>query len=310
MIRANLENRRYSEQLLFICLIVIASWLFFQIISLLTGIWIFKIPFNEVQYAMQKLDEPEFVNFLKYLQSLTSIGLFAIPSLLIAYLFSGNMFSYMELNRTPAISVILLACLIMIFSLPMNNFLTYLNLKLELPEVLSGLQDYFVRKEEQGAEIMTSFLNNPGIWSLLLNIVIVAVIPAFAEEFFFRGILQKLFIGWTRNVHIGIILTGIIFALVHFQFLSALPRIVQGIILGYLFYWTRSLWIPIIAHFINNAIAVLFYHFYYEGRLGNEMEEIGTPGSGYYYAGISLILVLFLLIAIKRRMKDNQPIPA
>lgn len=308
MFRSNLKERSISAQLLFSLLIVVASWLFFQILSLITGILIFDISFAEAPLAIKTLDNPESINFLKYIQTISSIGMFAIPSVIIAAFLGTNIKSFLELDYFPAFSIAILASLLMIFSLPLNNFLTHFNAQLELPSKLSGIQNYFENKEEQGIKLMTAFLDNPRTIGLFVNLFVVAVVPAFAEELFFRGIIQKLLIKWTKNVHLGIIITGIVFALLHFQFLSALPRILQGIILGYIFHWTRSLWIPIIAHLVNNTMAVLFYHFYYKGILGNEMEIVGTPDSGIYYALISLALMILMLIAIRRRMKEEKQV--
>lgn len=306
MFRSNLKERSISTQIFFSLLIVIASWLFFQILSLITGILIFDISLSEAPLAIKTLDNPESINFLKYIQTISSIGMFAVPSMIIAAILGRNIKSFLELDYFPAFSVAILASLLMIFSLPLNNFLTHFNAQLELPSKLNGIQNYFENKEEQGIKLMTAFLDNPRTIVLFVNLFVVAVVPAFAEELFFRGIIQKFLIKWTKNVHIGIIITGIVFALLHFQFLSALPRILQGIILGYIFHWTRSLWIPILAHLVNNTMAVLFYHFYYKGMLGDEMESLGTPDSGLYYAFISLALIVLLLIAIRRRMKEEN----
>jgi hypothetical protein len=49
-----------------------------------------------------------------------------------------------------------------------------------------------------------------------------------------------------------------LFSAIHFHFQGIIPRFVLGVLLGYLFYWSQSLWLPILAHFINNAQAVLF----------------------------------------------------
>ncbi len=304
MFRVNLENRRFSEQFIFILLIVLGSWLFFQVISLLTGLWIFNIGMGEVPTLIDNLDEPNTINFLKYIQTISSIGLFAVPSLIIASMMGKRTGEYLELDRFPAYSVIILASLIMVLSLPLNNLLSFWNSQLQLPSGLSSVQEYFENKEEQGGELMKSFLDNPSKTALIINLFVIAVVPSFAEELFFRGILQKLFINWTKNVHIGILITGLVFGLLHFQFLSAVPRIFQGIIIGYLFYWTKSLWIPIIAHLVNNSFAVLFYFYYYKGKIGGEMEELGTPERGYYYALIAGILIAYLLIVIRRRMKE------
>src|SRR5207344_1198984 len=96
------------------------------------------------------------------------------------------------------------------------------------------------------------------VLSLAINLFIIAFLPALGEELFFRGMMQKLFSQLTKNNHLAIIITSIIFSAIHLQFYGFLPRMVLGIFLGYLLVWSGSLWLPILAHFVNNASAVLF----------------------------------------------------
>ena len=91
------------------------------------------------------------------------------------------------------------------------------------------------------------------IIDLVFNLLVIAIIPAIGEELFFRGYLQQKLIKWNRSPHIGIIITAILFSIIHFQFSGLIPRFILGVLLGYIFYWSSSLWIPIIAHFVNNA---------------------------------------------------------
>jgi len=108
--------------------------------------------------------------------------------------------------------------------------------------------------------------------SFLLNMLMVAVIPAVGEELLFRGVIQKLLQKLVNNAHLAIIITAILFSAMHFQFYGFLPRWIMGIILGYLFYWSGNIWYPIIAHFLNNGFQVLMVY------LGNmPLEEVATP---------------------------------
>ena len=108
-------------------------------------------------------------------------------------------------------------------------------------------------------EIILAFLNMNTYWDLLFNIIVMAIIPAFGEELLFRGLLQKSLFKKIGEIHISIFITALLFSAIHFHLDGLLPRFFLGIILGYLFYWSQSLWIPIIAHFINNDI-VIYLH--------------------------------------------------
>jgi len=305
--RSELKNRDLLTQFLFSLMIFVGSWILFQILAMLTGGLIFNLKMEDLKHVMTNLENPVFLNYLKYVQTLSSIGMFVVSTLIIASLLSEKPFQFLRLNIAPEMLMVLLVVLLMTISIPMNNFFGYINAQLQLPDFLSGLQSYFENKEVSGTKIMNSFLGSTSFSGLLLNLFIIAIVPALGEEFFFRGILQNILIRWTNNKHWGIIITGLAFALLHFQFLSLLPRIAQGILLGYLFLWTKSLWYPIIAHFINNALAVIFYHYYFQERVNDSMETVGTP-DGYAIASlISVAGVVLILYLINRISLEGKP---
>jgi membrane protease YdiL (CAAX protease family) len=92
---------------------------------------------------------------------------------------------------------------------------------------------------------------------LLLNVLMLAIIPALGEELVFRASLQKILGRWTGNYHLAIWLSAIIFSGIHFQFYGFFPRMFLGALFGYLLVWSGSIWLPILAHFLNNAMATV-----------------------------------------------------
>jgi membrane protease YdiL (CAAX protease family) len=193
----------------------------------------------------------------------------------------------------------------MILALPMNNFFTHINNLLDLRESLPGIQEYLEDAELKAEQLFESFLNVSGMGPLIINLLVVAVVPAIGEELLFRGVLQDLFIRWSKNIFLGVLITSLVFALLHFQFLSVLPRFVLGMILGYIFVWTRSLWMPVLAHFINNALAVVYYHLLYKGTIERGIENVGKPDHDPVYAILSVVIIGILLFVIRRIMKDK-----
>ncbi len=302
--RSEFKNRDLFTKFLFSLMIVIGSWLFFQIFSVLTGGLIFDLKMEDLKSILTNLHDPVYVGYLKYVQTISSIGLFVVSSIIIATLLSEKPFVFLKLNILPQGIMTFLVIMLMFFSLPLNNFLGYLNAQLQLPEFLSWLQNYFENKEADGIKIMNSFLAINSFRGLLINIFVIAVIPALGEELFFRGILQDILARWTKSNHWGVIITGLAFALLHFQFLSLLPRIVQGILLGYLFLWTKSLWYPIIAHFINNAVAVVFYHYYFQEKVNDSMETMGTP-DGFAWAALYSLVAVGLIFYLIRKISSE-----
>jgi hypothetical protein len=297
-----------GSQFLFSLLIVFASWLIFQLLALLTGAWIFDVGIQEIQTALNDYKDPVNISYQKYLQSVISLGMFVIAPLAIAYFISRDISGFLKTDYYPGNSVALLITFLMILSLPMNNYFTYLNGLMDLPGIFSGLQNYMEDKESQAQHVFERFLNVSGMWPLIINLVVIGVIPAIGEELLFRGVLQNIFIRWTKNTFLGVLITSFAFAALHFQFLSVLPRFILGMILGYIFVWTRSLWMPIIAHFVNNALAVVYYHLYYNDLIGEGIEHVGKPEYNSFYAILSILVVAVFLFVIRRVMKEKLSI--
>ena len=93
------------------------------------------------------------------------------------------------------------------------------------------------------------------------GILVIAFLPGLFEEFFFRGVLQNMFTRWWKKPLLAIVITSILFSLVHASYYLFITRFILGCTLGLLFYKSKNIWINVFAHFINNFIALcqLFY---------------------------------------------------
>ena len=118
---------------------------------------------------------------------------------------------------------------------------------------VAGLGTRFLPATKSIPKEMLTVVDRP----LIQYAVEEAVAAGITEEFLFRGALQRIIGKWTYNHHIIIWSAAIIFSTFHMQFFGFLPRMLLGAYFGYLLYWTRNIWIPVFAHFVNNAIAVI-----------------------------------------------------
>ena len=151
--------------------------------------------------------------------------------------------------------------------------------------------------------ITENMLNNSTILNLILCFITVAILPAVCEEFLFRGTLQKLF-NEKLNIHIAVILSSIIFSLVHFDFSGFLPRIALGMFLGYLFYYSGSLWTSIFAHIVNNGSQVIFMYLNNAGIYKMDVENPEMPKAWeliVYTVAFTGLWYLFYHFAQKRK---------
>ncbi len=299
-----LSEAHPSRQLLFSGLVVIGMWIVFQIFGIVTGIFLFNLSLNEAADAIRLVQDSRVLGFLYYVQALTSAGMFIIAAGLAAWYISPEWKIFLGLNSRPGWKISLLSVLFIIVILPFTNSLTYYNSNFHLPQFLSGLENYFRDMEEQMAGLMENFLKPRGIIGLIINLMVIAVIPAIGEELTFRGVLQKLLQRWFSNAHWAIILTAFVFSAMHIQFLSFLPRFFLGVVLGYMYYWSGSIQLTILVHLVNNATAVIFYHFYYGGYVGDFMEKTGTPDDSPAYAIIGALAGGGLLYLIYKKFKS------
>jgi membrane protease YdiL (CAAX protease family) len=241
------------------------------------------------------------LSLTKFIQIASSIGMFIIPALFFARLESKNWQSYLKLNAVSSLLAVL-TIVIMYFSVPLLELSVEINKSMELPGFLQELEGWMRRQEDQMAELTRQLLTMKTVGSLLINLFMLAIIPAIGEEFIFRGCLQRLFKQLTSNHHIAIWLTAFIFSAIHMQFYGFLPRMLLGAMFGYLLVWSNSLWLPILAHFVNNATAVVTAYVYQQQ--GKSLEQLDQPERSHWLVYlISLALTIVLLWNFYQRAK-------
>ena len=123
---------------------------------------------------------------------------------------------------------------------------------------------------------------------------------------FFRGVIQKKLKNILRNPHIAIIITSFIFSAIHMQFFGFLPRFFLGMILGYLFYYSGNLWMSVIAHFINNALAVLLMYLPFSEKINTDISQLENPEISMMQGTIFLVIVLFFIYLYKQINSKNR----
>jgi len=120
-----------------------------------------------------------------------------------------------------------------------------------------SLTETFIDLEEKSDHTYALFLKYNTGKQFLINLIVMSLLAAVGEEIFFRGILMRVLTKWFGNVHVGIVTSAIIFTIIHFQPYKVLPMLVLGTFLGYVYYRTKTLWVPILLHAINNALVVV-----------------------------------------------------
>jgi membrane protease YdiL (CAAX protease family) len=223
--------------------------------------------------------------------SATLVGLIATPMILlrVSRRYQTGLFAHNDFHWTP----FLLIPLIVLAFMAVNSIFVEWNAGLHFPSFLKEFEEWARANEEQRAatiEFMTTFASP---MELIVALVVIAVIPAIGEEFVFRGLFQSELKRLTGNVHVAIWFSAFLFSAFHIQFFGFVPRLLLGGLFGYLYAWSRSLLIPIFAHFVNNAVAVLSLYYYQRGTTDFSLESPEAAPWPYVVGGA--IATVFLL---------------
>jgi membrane protease YdiL (CAAX protease family) len=242
----------WSQLALFILLLGVA----FALTSLISFAVLFSkgVGMNELKHL--DYSNPKIINVLKLVQGISTIGIFLLPALVFGALtFRFRQFYFLGFRRQDRIIFYLVAITVVFCAFPFVGWLGELNQHVHL-------SNWMIESEKDANKQMEAFLKVNDTSDIVINILLVALLPAICEEVFFRGCLQRILIYAFKTPWVGILVTAALFSAFHMQFEGFLPRMFLGALLGALFWYSDSLWPNIIAHFFYNGIqviAVLFY---------------------------------------------------
>ena len=290
--KAIYQNLHPASKIALVTLIALIGLIAFMVLSAILAVPFFgPEAFTTLLNNGLTVDESN-IALLKYFQMAQSIGLFVFPAIIAALLFGTKVTSYLRLKKRPYVFSGILAIIIILSASPLINVLGVWNAEMQLPDFLSSIENWMKQSEESAAQLTELFVKADNVWVLLFNILLIGILPAIGEEFLFRGVIQRVFTEWTKNQHVAIWLTAILFSALHLQFYGFVPRALLGAMFGYMFVWSGNLWLPVLAHFVNNTAAVFAYYLYGKGSISIDPDSIGV-GTEYQIAAIfSLVFVI------------------
>lgn len=195
--------------------------------------------------------------YLRTIQGLSALCTFLLPAIAMGYCCSSNLTDYLSLRHVSNWLAWPLTAAGMLSLSPLINLLSLWNQSLHLPAVLAPIEQAMRQLEELAEQLTLTLLSSDRIDILLANLLVVAILAAITEECFFRGTLQRILSCCQANPHVVIWTAAILFSAFHLQFYGFFPRMLLGAYFGYLLRWSRSIWLPIFAHFLNNATVVI-----------------------------------------------------
>jgi len=255
-----------------------------------------------------QLGNPAYSNTFKIIQSVSTLFGFFIPAIITAALLNRKPYRLLGFAKNIQWKQAGLVVCIMLLALFLSTSFGYLNQHIPLS---SAWKIRFQKMEDEYNSQVQAIMQLRGFGDYLIGLIIMAFLPALCEETLFRGGLQNFLARSTQNPWLSIIIVSILFSAVHFSFYGFLPRMFLGIILGLIYYYTGSLWLSILAHFTNNAIAVSQFYFSNSPSV-KQMAQENTPLSFVYIGLLAIPLIIGLLIVLKkispRESNDNLSI--
>ena len=287
-------------------MIIITSIIFVLIIGILLAIPFYGPNVMSDIGKIETSSEPNIIALAKYFQIVSQFGIFIVPVFIFAFLDGRYISRYLSVNIKPAFKTMIFAAIAIIAAIPLINYLGELNQQMKLPESIAGIEHWMKDSEDKAAKLTDVFLNIKSPGAFLINLLMIGIIPAIGEEFMFRGVLQKLFHQWTKNIHFAVIFSAFLFSAMHMQFYGFVPRFLMGVMMGYLFVWSGSLWVPVLVHFTNNSMAVLMSYLVNLGIANDSYDTIGTGNSQFVFVLISLVVSCALILLIYKMEKKKK----
>lgn len=287
-------------QLLLIAMLCVFSATLFSVVAGLLVVLFFGFDLQ----SFNDYTNPEVIAGLKFFQLMSAVGVFIVPPFVYGLIVTKKPLSTVALNQFSTPKNWLLVAIMMVVATPFMSWLVEFNNNLILPDFLAPLEHWMKQSEQSAEQLTKAFLSFNGLGSFLYVLLIVAIVPALGEELLFRGVLQKIMVDWIKNYHVAIWVTAILFSALHMQFYGFLPRMLLGAMFGYVFYWSGSLWLPILGHFINNGSVVTLSFFYPE--IVNDTEISLFEGNANWIATIFSGVILLVLMLLFNRLNSTK----
>lgn len=282
-------------QIAFLLLLAGGGIVFGTIITLVIAAASLHVPMLNIADELLK---PENVQISRWLQFTATFFYMAVPAIIFSFIISKKTFAALSFGKKVSGSQLMWVAAIVFTALLISGALGELNSMIPLPgawaEKFKAMEDEY-NKQVLALSSMKTFTD------YIISLVLIALLPAMFEEMFFRGAMQQVLIKLFGSALAGILITSIIFSAIHLSFYGFLPRLFLGMMLGYIFYYSKNLWLNILAHFLNNAAALTqMYLLSKEGKLNEETMNDTFP---IYYG---LIAAAAFVLAFKMFRKKSE----
>jgi membrane protease YdiL (CAAX protease family) len=307
MVDRNSKNFSYVSQLGILLGLIGAGLILGTLISVIAWLMMTGRPILQVEADMLK---PQYYNAVMVMQAVSTIFMFFLPVYFFALICYRKPGKFMGFNTNVNFKQILILLAILILTFPLSGALAELTKIIPLP---LNWATKFKAMEDARALQEAALININSFPKYIISLFVIGFLPGLVEEVCFRAGIQNILMRWLKGPWVAIIITSIIFSLVHISYYGFLVRFALGGILGLIFYYSGSIWLSVLFHFLYNGLQVTALYLYTLSATKNpkDIEENFPAWAGVF--AIILIVYLFVkfretsLLQKEKLKKDDEP---
>ncbi len=271
---------------------------------LIVGTAIMHVPLLQVPEAMNKVEN---ANATRWLNTAVSFLALLVPAFILARILSRRPLNELGFSTRLNVRQIIIVIFMAVAAIVLSNALAELNQRIPMPEKFIVKAKAFEKQYDDTIMVMASMA---GTKDFIFSLLAMAFFPALFEEVLFRGGLQQIFVKWTKTPWLGILITSILFSLLHLSYFGFIPRVGLGMVLGYIFYYSRNIWLNILLHFLNNALIVTQMYLLTRSNVSKEeLTKSMDQTFPVWWGLIALALLVVLFIYFKKESDKIKPEP-
>lgn len=299
----NEQNRiQYFADILILIGLLLVSAIVFSLLGALISSALFHIPLSDVMNLIGNTSDTANIGFLKFYNAFATFGAWVVSAFLFTQVRSYKVNSLWKFQLPKVRFIWALLPVLFISAVVVSAYLLNLNERLPIPV---SVRSFF--NSANSAKMLENMLQMNNNFDLFINIICIALFPALFEEIFFRGTLQPLFSGFFQNHHLGIWLCSLTFALVHLNIDQIMPMMFLALVLGYLFYYTKSIYTNILIHFLNNSLAIFAYFYQNNSEIAKQVvEDKFAPNMLSFVLFSGIIITIFVFIIKQHKLSNNE----
>ncbi len=299
----NEQNRiQYFADILILIGLLLLSAIVFSLLGALLSSALFHIPLSDILNLLGNTSDASNIGFLKFYNAFATFGAWVVSAFLFTKVRSYKVNSLWKFQMPKVRFIWLLLPVLFISAVVVSAYLLNLNERLPIPD---SIRSFF--NSANSAKMLENMLQMNTNLDLFVNIICIALFPALFEEIFFRGTLQPLFSGFFKNHHVGIWLCSLTFALVHLNIDQIMPMMFLALVLGYLFYYTKSIYTNILIHFLNNSLAIFAYYYQNNSGIAKQVvEDKFAPNMLSFFLFLGIIVSIFIFIIQQHKLNHKH----